>query len=112
MNRRSRFLGAFAASLLIGCAPRVPVTPLIDAEAALQQAETADARRYAPFELEQARHKIADARRALVDGDETHARRMAEQAQVDAELAATKARLGNVQATLAEMRAGNANSPR
>lgn len=59
---------------------------------AVTAAEQAEAMRYSPVELTAAREKLNAARTASDDGDYDRARRLAEQAQVDAELAAARAR--------------------
>jgi hypothetical protein len=60
---------------------------------AVVAAEQAEAMRYSPVELQVAREKLNAARTASADGDYDRARRLAEQAQVDGELAAARARV-------------------
>jgi hypothetical protein len=61
---------------------------------AVTAAEQAGAMRYSPVEFQTARDKLNAARTASAEGDYERARRLAEQAQVDAELAAARARGG------------------
>jgi len=61
---------------------------------AVTAAEQAGAMRYSPVEFQAARDKLNAARTASAEGDYERARRLAEQAQVDAELAAARARGG------------------
>jgi multidrug efflux pump subunit AcrA (membrane-fusion protein) len=59
---------------------------------AVTAAEQSQAPRFAPVELQTAREKLNAARNANREGDYERARRLAEQAQVDAELAVARAR--------------------
>lgn len=78
--------------LLGGCAGRRPVAELARADQAVRHAQTtSEADRYAPLELTAAQAKLASARRAMDDGDYQDARRLAEQALADAQLAESKA---------------------
>jgi hypothetical protein len=81
-----------AGATLAGCAGRKPVAEIARADQAVRHAQTtSDADRYAPLELSSAQAKLASARRALDDGDYEDARRLAEQALADAQLAESKA---------------------
>jgi Domain of unknown function (DUF4398) len=100
---------ALAVCLLASCAPaRAPFAEIAQADVAVHDAERADAASYASFELQQARYKVDDAKRAADDRDNVRARRLAEEALVDARLAETKAQLGKANATLADLRARGA----
>lgn len=73
-------------------APR-PESQLQRAESSVQQAEATNARKYEPVLLNQARNKLADARNIMNSNDEPHydqARRLLEQASVDAKLAGAR----------------------
>lgn len=95
--------------MLLSCAPaRAPIGEIAQAEVAVRDAEQAEAASYASFELQQARYKVGDAKRAADDGDNVRARRLAEQALVDARLAETKAHLAKSKATLDAARARGA----
>lgn len=69
------------------------------AEAGISQAEKSGAPEYSPLELTLAREKIERARKLAEDEEYDQALRLAEQAQVDAELSAATARAAqNMQA--------------
>lgn len=94
---------------LVGCGssrpPVAPVQPVItSAERAAAEAEQAGAAQHAPLELRTARQKIEQAERTLRAGDERTALRLAEQAEVDAELAEAKARTAVAQVAIDEIR--------
>lgn len=83
-----------AASLLSlsGCASIPPPREdMAVARFALNEAHEADASQYAPVELRNARKKLEAAEQAIAKGDYEEARRLAEQAFVDAQLAEAKA---------------------
>lgn len=91
-----------ATALLLGCAGRKPIAEIARADQAVRHAQTtSEADRYAPVELSSAQAKLAAARHALDDGDYEDARRLAEQALADAQLAESKA---ESQLALAEAR--------
>lgn len=76
------------AALLIGCASDPPAAPSISAgAAALDTARSSGAPEYAAAELDQARGKLERARALAQAGNHREAIRMAEQAEVDAQLA-------------------------
>jgi hypothetical protein len=78
---------------MAGCAATlVPTEQMSNAEIALRKADASGAAQYAPLELHIARQKLDEASLALKDGQNEQARRLAEQAFVDAELAEAKAR--------------------
>jgi anti-sigma28 factor (negative regulator of flagellin synthesis) len=58
---------------------------------AVSEAQQAQASQYAPADLYIARQKMETAKQAMTNGDYTKARRFAEQALVDAQLAEAKA---------------------
>ena len=81
-----------AAALAAGCATQSPPTEqLAFSEAAFRDALRAGAADAAPAELALARRKLELTRRWMEVGDYKPARWLAEQAQVDAELASMKA---------------------
>jgi predicted lipid-binding transport protein (Tim44 family) len=69
-----------------------PVGEMSAAQTAITAAEQADAARYAPSDLDRARDKLIRAQAAMQEEDNEEARRLAEQALVDARLAEAKAR--------------------
>lgn len=109
MTPRSSFTGMalLAAGLALGgCAsvPR-PEAQLSAADLALRDAEQADAAHYAPLEMRKARDQYDAARRAEEDDHHLEARRLAESAEVDARLAASKARTARAQTAAEEIAA-------
>jgi len=82
--RRLVFLAALAAA---GCATEPPAAAeLASARAAIEQAGAAGPQR-APAELEAAKSKLNRAQAAAARGDNVQARRLAQEAEVDARLA-------------------------
>ena len=67
-----------------------PQTEMALSESAVKGAEMAGAREHAPIELRRANEKLDKANKAMVKEDYETAKRMAEQATVDAELAESK----------------------
>jgi hypothetical protein len=81
------------ALLLAACAAtRAPIVEIDDASAALGRARAQDAGRLAPEELRLAEDKLVAARAAAAERDVRRARALGEQAAVDADLAAARAR--------------------
>ncbi|MGE0681967.1 MAG: DUF4398 domain-containing protein [Candidatus Binatia bacterium] len=75
-----------------GCsAGRPPTESLSTAELTVTRAADSGASQYAPLELRIAREKLDGAKRAMTAEEYDRARRLAEQAQVDAQFAETKA---------------------
>lgn len=100
--RRLAPSGALLIALLAfgGCASTpVPHESMAVATAALAQANTAGTGALAPNELRIAVDKLAAARAALAAGDSERARRLAEQATLDAQVAEMQAQ--SVRATTA-----------
>jgi len=85
-------LAAFAAISLAGCSTTKPPTEKIaQADLDVRTAAEAKAADFAPAELQKAREKLARAKQAMSAQNYDEARRLAESAQVDAELAEAKA---------------------
>jgi hypothetical protein len=104
---RTALLGALGAALLasFGCAGPSPQPAIADAERAVQLAEDAQARRYAASELGEALRELRSAQEmAQSSSNWIDARRLAEKASVDAELAVEKARTEQLQVSLGELR--------
>jgi hypothetical protein len=74
------------------------------AELALSQAEDAEAAARSPAPYALARDKLERARAAMADGENIEARRLAEQALVDAQLAEAEARAAVARENAAELR--------
>jgi len=79
----------FAMALLVsGCATApVPVEQMAVAEAAIQRASTSSTSENAAVELQIATAKLASARQAVISKDYDRAKQLAEQAEVDAQVA-------------------------
>ncbi|WP_372397475.1 DUF4398 domain-containing protein [Azospirillum sp. HJ39] len=87
---RWRAAAVLSAALgMTACAGSVPppTAQLGAASQAVQEAERANALRYAPVALQSARDKLAAADKAMRADERTRARRLADEARVDAELA-------------------------
>jgi septal ring factor EnvC (AmiA/AmiB activator) len=96
-SRGWRLRGLFlitAALALAACANEVPppTTEVTLADSTIRDAETAGAVQYSPVELNTAREKLEAARRNMQDDNNEQARRLAEEAEVDARLAELRAR--------------------
>lgn len=103
---RSIVLGAGVVVGLAACASDpAPEAEVAAAEVAVDQAEEANApaRASGPYEL--ARDKLERARDAMADGEHVEARRLAEQALVDAQRAEAQARSEVARRNAAELRA-------
>ncbi|MGH8439385.1 MAG: DUF4398 domain-containing protein [Pseudomonas sp.] len=95
----------FAA--LGGCASVVVPTEQVElTRNAVSRAVTADATQFAPVEMKSAQDKLYKVGRALGEQDFAQARLLAEQAEVDADLAERKARALRAQQQLKEARQG------
>lgn len=93
-------LGGIAAMALFmtGCASMPPPTEQIAvSKATVTRAASVGGNEYAPVELKSATDKMIAAEKAMADEDYLKAQRLAEQAQVDAKLAETKAALAKAQ---------------
>ncbi|MCB0323342.1 MAG: DUF4398 domain-containing protein [Bdellovibrionales bacterium] len=92
-------LGMLAAvQALSACSAGTQPLSLASAEEAITQASTATTQRYAAADLAQAKDKLARAREAAEEGENGEARRLAEQATVDARYAEVKAEAQHTQA--------------
>jgi len=95
-NRRKihRIVG-IALVVLGGCGPtKPPNVGLDDAALALEAARNAGAPTYAPMELRNAEDHLSQARARAAKRDFDRATELAQEARVDSDLAAVKARLG------------------
>jgi hypothetical protein len=79
-------------ALSLGCAaPRNSTRAVSQAELAVNDATVSEADAYAPVDVRLAREKLDRAQAAYDDGDYDRARRLAEEALVDAQLAEARA---------------------
>ena len=88
----------------VGCStPRKPAQEVEKADFAIASANTSSAPTDAPLELQLAREKVEKAKSALRNDDFKLAQRLAEQAQVDAQLAQAKAESESARTSAAEL---------
>jgi len=100
---------ALACATLLGagaCAHHPPTAQVATASRAVRRAQNLQAGHYSPMDLRLAREELERAQRAVEDEDYDRARRLAEQASVDAELAAAKVRAERARARVARLRRG------
>ena len=88
----------------LACATNAPTEKVEVAEAAVESADTRGAAADAPLELRLARDKLDRARIAMADEKYVAARRLAEEAEVDAQLAEAKAQSAAALKSAREMR--------
>jgi hypothetical protein len=98
-------LAILGAGLGVGCATEgpAPTQQLITARALVEQADKANAQRYAPADLQRAHDELSSAEKAVNDHKYDDARRYAEDAQVDADLASARASSGEAQRAAQEV---------
>lgn len=106
MNHYSAYLCAALAAATVGCAstPK-PTEAMARAQASYEQADQADARRYDAGNLEAAKDKLAQANAAAEKGDMKKADWLAQQADLDAQLAGARARSAAAEKAAEELRA-------
>lgn len=108
--KKKMILRAFmlAAILVVlgGCGKDIPPPDeeIALAGAAISQAETAESYRHAPLELKAAREKLSQAERLVEKEEYEEARRLAEGAEADANLAFAKSRTAAAQEAVTELR--------
>jgi hypothetical protein len=91
-------LAALAGTLIVGCASNPgPIQQMATSRAAISSANSAEGNEYAPIQFKLAIDKMAGAERAMANMDYALARKLAEQAQVDAQLAGAAARSAKAQ---------------
>lgn len=103
--RGRSFLVLAMAGTLAACASAgpPPTSELSSAEAAVRQAESADAREYEPVMFNRAQNKVRDARLLIEEERHDEARRLLNEAVADAELAAARADTEKAQRALREL---------
>jgi hypothetical protein len=84
---------AIACGLLGGCATQgpPPSEQVTRAQTVIEQADKAGAQRYAAADLQRAHDELSDAEKSNAEGKYDEARRCAESAAVDADLASARA---------------------
>lgn len=106
-SRRSVAAAALAALLIAGCASQpAPTGQLRAAQQAIDDAERAQATEHAAGELSEARSKLASANAAVEEREMERAARLADEARVDAELAAARTAAAKALAANDEIRQG------
>jgi hypothetical protein len=110
MIRRMHWGPAASGALLIGltaCASVPPPTEqMAVARTSVSQAQTATATEHAPLELRTAQSKLDQAEAAMRSEDYLKAKRLAEQAEVDAKLAWARAETAKTKKAVEELEAG------
>ncbi len=109
MNRLSvTTIITVTAIMIAGCASNpAPSEQLAVSKAAVTNASRNGGNEYAPLELKSAMEKMDDAERAMDEEDYPLAKRLAEEAQVDAKLAEIKTDLARVQKSVEESQESN-----
>ena len=94
-----------AALMLAGCASAPPpLAEIARSDAAISAAQQANAVSHAPLELGSAQQKLRQARAAMTAEDYVAARRLAEEAEVEAQLAQAKSQSATAQQSLLQVR--------
>ena len=102
---KSSLVMSSVLALVTGCASVAPPREQVGAaEAGVRQANATKASQYAPTELRMASDKLAQAQTAMREEKYDKARRLAEEALVEAQLAESKARTAEAQQTARNMR--------
>lgn len=91
---------------LVGCAGNPPSERYAVAQSALNAAVSAGGTEYAPLEMQAAQDKFRQASIAMHDKNYDEARRLAEQAELDARVAERKAQAGKAERALQDARQG------
>lgn len=104
---RSIGVSAVAAIFIAGCAGTPPIEQMTIAKVAVSNATSAGGNEFAPLPLKSAMDKMDAAERAMTAEDYELARQLAEQAQVDAQLAAATARSAKAQKAANALQEGN-----
>lgn len=96
-------IAALSLLTLAACATTPPDPRLLDnAESALRQAEQAGAPEYAPLELRFARERLESARSQMAANRPVESRRLADEAEIEAQLALARTRAAQTRAELAQ----------
>jgi hypothetical protein len=99
-----RSIGVAVAIILTGCASiPAPTEQMAVSKTAVNDAISAGSNEFAPQQLKIAMEKMNAAERAMVDEDYLHAWQLAEQVQVDAQLAALSAHSAKAQKTASKL---------
>lgn len=100
---RANLLAISLMMLLAGCATTPPDRSFLDnARSAIEQAAQAGADDYSPLELRFARERLEVAELQLDQGKPEPARRLADEAEIDAQVALARTRAARTRAELAD----------
>ncbi|MCK9635398.1 MAG: DUF4398 domain-containing protein [Methylobacter tundripaludum] len=101
-------VSAAVAIFIAGCASiPAPTEQMAVSKVAVSNATSAGGNEFTPQALKSAMEKMDAAERAMTEQDYLRARQLAEQAQVDAQLAAVTARSAKAQKAAQELQEGN-----
>jgi septal ring factor EnvC (AmiA/AmiB activator) len=100
---RNAFLSAVAFGIVACASAPMPIDKLAVAKSSLERAEQAQAAQFAQVELNSARTKFASAQAAAEKRDAAVAARLADQADVDAQLAESTSRAKQQEQLVNEM---------
>lgn len=110
MQHSQRLMASLTAGCLValaGCAsPPVPREQLAVGQASIEAAQSAGAAEFAPVELNRARDKFTQAQLAVKEDRLVSARRLAEEADVDAQVARSKANAERAERAAREVNKG------
>lgn len=104
---RLGFSSAAVAIFSVGCAGNPPTEQMAVSKVAVSNASSVNASELAPLQLRSAMDKMDAAERAMTEEDYVLARQMAEEAQVDAQLAAATARSAKAQKAVSALQEDN-----
>lgn len=101
-------VSVLTAIFIAGCASiPAPTDQMAVAKAAVSDATSAGGNEFAPIQFKSAMEKMDAAERAMAEEDYLRARQLAEQAQVDAQLAVATARSAKAQKAARELEENN-----
>ena len=101
-------VSAAAAIFIAGCASiPAPTEQIAVSKVAISNASSAGGNEFAPQPLKSAMEKMDAAEQAMAEGDYVRARQLAEEAQVDAQLATVTARSAKAQKAARELQEDN-----
>ena len=107
LHQKLQSFGVVAAIFIAGCAGIPPTEQMAVSKVAVSNANSAGGNEFAPLELKSAMDKMDAAEHAMAEEDYPLARQLAEQAQVDAQLAAATARSTKAQKAANALQEGN-----
>lgn len=102
MRRQALWPVPIISAVIAGCSNNPPVAALSGADMAVNQAMNAKASEYAPADLQRAMDKSARAKQAVGEDNYRRARRLAEEAEADAQVAEARAKREEAKRTVDE----------